>query len=396
MPSKSLDVQHQEPAEDTQGCFTAPQDNITLHQKLSHMTSPPTTTSPHSAPEVLGVLTETEAHLTAESIAECQLPNGMILWFEGGHADPWNHTEAAMALAVTGRRAEAEAAYQWLADSQRSDGSWHQYYTATGVEQNKLDANVIAYAATGVWHQWLRYSDAGFLEEMWPVVSAALDFVLRLQTAGGEILWARHANGTPWPYALLTGSSSMSHSLRCGLAIAHQLGEQRPDWELSLARLTHAIRYRRNEAFAPRDRWAMDWYYPVLSGVLRHRAAQQLLSSRYDEFVLEGEGVRCVHDKDWVTVAETCECAIAFLATGDRRTAEKLFTWSQRLRTSDGRYYTGRSFPEKVTFPTEEQTTYSAAAVLLAADALVGDSSTSRLFADHDFLPRASAMSSNG
>ena len=31
-------------------------------------------------------------------IAEVQRPDGMIPWFEGGHCDPWNHVESAMAL----------------------------------------------------------------------------------------------------------------------------------------------------------------------------------------------------------------------------------------------------------------------------------------------------------
>ncbi|MGI8753010.1 MAG: hypothetical protein ACR2MN_11985 [Acidimicrobiales bacterium] len=38
-------------------------------------------------------------------------------------ADPWNHVEAAMALVVAGRVAEAEAAYAWLASTQLADGS---------------------------------------------------------------------------------------------------------------------------------------------------------------------------------------------------------------------------------------------------------------------------------
>ena len=133
-------------------------------------------------PEVAGLLSRTDADRTADTIAACQLPSGLIPRFDGGVADPWNHVEAAMALAVAGRRSEAEAAYGWLARAQRPDGSWHQYYTAKGVDQDKLDANTIAYVATGVWHHWLRFGDAGFLEEMWPVVQRALDFVLDLQT----------------------------------------------------------------------------------------------------------------------------------------------------------------------------------------------------------------------
>ena len=38
---------------------------------------------------------------------------------------------------------------------QRPDGAWHQYYLADRVEQDKLDANVCAYVAAGVWHHCL-------------------------------------------------------------------------------------------------------------------------------------------------------------------------------------------------------------------------------------------------
>ena len=334
-----------------------------------------------------GLLSGAEADRTADTIAAVQLRSGMIPRFEGGVADPWNHVEAAMALAVAGRRAEAEAAYEWLVRTQRPDGSWHQYYTADGVDQDKLDANTIAYVATGVWHHWLRFGDAGFLAQMWPVVERALDFVLGLQTARGEILWARHADGTPWPFALLTGSSSISHSLRCGLAVAHQVGEERPGWELALGRLVHTIRHFGHEAFAPKDRWAMDWYYPVLTGVLAVPEARARLASRRGVFVHGGEGVRCVSNQDWVTTAETCECAMAYLAACDRRTALTLFEWAQRLREPDGSYLTGRAFPANVSYPDRERTTYSSAAVLLAADALAGDSPTSGLFVNGVSLP---------
>ena len=37
---------------------------------------------------------------TIESIRAVQLQDGMIPWFAGGHTDPWNHVEAAMALTV--------------------------------------------------------------------------------------------------------------------------------------------------------------------------------------------------------------------------------------------------------------------------------------------------------
>ena len=48
--------------------------------------------------DVPGSATAAELQQTVDAIADWQLPSGMIPWFPGGHADPWNHVEAAMAL----------------------------------------------------------------------------------------------------------------------------------------------------------------------------------------------------------------------------------------------------------------------------------------------------------
>jgi hypothetical protein len=330
-------------------------------------------------PELAGVLGARDVAATVESIAAVQLANGMIPWFPGGHADPWNHVEAAMALAIGGRRAEAERAYAWLQSTQRADGSWHRYYLANAIEDPKFDANVCAYVAAGAWHHFLHTRDGGFLESLWPTVQAAIDFVLDLQTRRGEILWARHPNGQPWPFALLTGSSSVYFSLRCAIATAEHLGHERPDWELSAGRLAHVIAHR-PDAFAPKHRWAMDWYYPVLAGVLTGDAARQRLAAQRDTFVLDGRGVRCVSDRPWVTAAETSECALAHHAAGEDDIAEALIGWIQRLRAPDGSYFTGMVFPEEKHFPGGETSSYSSAAVVLAVDTLCGRSPTAGLF----------------
>ena len=98
----------------------------------------------------------------------------------------------------------------------------------------------------------------------------------------------------------------------------------------------------------------------------------------------EGRGVRCVSDRPWITVAETCECALALLTIGDRERAELLFSWTRQFRTDEDRYWTGTVFPQESRFPADEQSTYTAASVVLAADALSGTSPASALFVDHD------------
>lgn len=333
------------------------------------------------------LLTATDIEQTADAIADWQLPDGMIPWFPGGHADPWNHVEAAMALAVADRISEAERAYDWLVGLQQPDGSWFQYYKDGAVEQDKFDANVIAYIATGVWHHWLLTGDRGFLETMFPVVDRALGFVFELQQPRGEILWARHADGTPWSFALLTGSSSMYHSTRAGLAIARELGLDRERWVDGIERLGMVVRDQPDDAFAPKNRWAMDWYYPVLCGAITGDAARSRLANRRDAFLMDGLGIRCVSDRPWVTTAETCECALAHLAAGETELAEQLFATTQTLRCDDGHYYTGEVYPEKINFPADERSTYSAAAVLLTDDALAGRTAAAHLFVDDDLLP---------
>ena len=87
-------------------------------------------------PAVPGVLSSSDVLATARAIADIQRPNGMIPWFDGGHCDPWNHVEAAMALSVCGLYAEARAAYRWLAKTQLPDGSWFNYYLGDGVKDH--------------------------------------------------------------------------------------------------------------------------------------------------------------------------------------------------------------------------------------------------------------------
>ena len=312
------------------------------------------------------LLNAEELRHSAASIASLQLESGLILWRHGGHADPWNHVETAMALDAQGFADQARAAYAWLKNNQRADGSWHQYYDANGVTDAKFDANVIAYAAVGVWHHFLTHGDDAWLCEQWEMVRIAIDWVLHLQQPTGEILWAREPDGTPFHYALITGSSSIHHSLGCAVNIADLLGHGSKRWTKARARLGHALAHHALEFFAEKDRWAMDWYYPVLGGVLTGDEAKAQLKKRWDDFVIPGAGVRCVNDHPWVTTGETAEAAIACFKAGNDGHGRDLLASTRVLRHEDGSYWTGLHVPTQAWFPEAERTAYSAAAVILA------------------------------
>jgi len=59
--------------------------------------------------------------------------------YRAGHADPWNHVEATMALAAGGRGAEVALAFEWLAASQLPDGSWCTFHLPDGILEPRRD-----------------------------------------------------------------------------------------------------------------------------------------------------------------------------------------------------------------------------------------------------------------
>jgi hypothetical protein len=329
-----------------------------------------------------GILTPHQIARTAAGIRAIQRPDGAIPWFHGDKLDPWDHVESAMALDAAGDHDAARRAYKWLAAAQNPDGSWHAYYAdqptlpaSERVTDPIRDSNFSAYIAVGAYHHYLATGDRQSLKALWPTLVAAIEFVLGNQRPDGAIRWHPGTDE-----ALLTGSSSMYQALRCALAAAGELGEQQPGWELAAAELGHALRAH-PERFAPKDRYSMDWYYPVLGTALRGAAAHERIAADWDRFVQPGFGVRCVDDRPWVTGGETCELAIALWAIGRAAQARTLLrdmtTWL--LDKDDDMYWTGYVFADDAVWP-EEKTSWTAGAVLLALGALGGEPATRAVF----------------
>ena len=331
----------------------------------------------HAPPAVDGILSAEQCLRTAQSIAAEQYPSGEIPWSRYGHTDPWDHIECAMALTAAGLLDEARAAFEWSRREQRTDGSWAIKYRRGHVEDAGSDSNFCAYIAAGVWHHVLITGDEAFARTMWPTVHDAIEFVLGLQAGTGEIYWAQGPGGM-FTEALLTGSASIHHSIRCALALAEFLGIAQPEWEVAAGRLGHAIAAH-PDAFTTKPQHSMDWYYPVLGGAVRAEDALRRISERWDEFVVDGLGIRCVSDRPWVTGAETCEFVMALDAVGEHQRATQQFAAMQHLREDDGSYWTGLVYADGKRWPVE-RTTWTAAAMILAADALSDTTPAAGLF----------------
>ncbi len=323
----------------------------------------------------------------AQTILALQNADGAIPWFKDGVIDPWNHLEAAMGLNTLGLRSAGERAIAYLRDSQLEDGSWwgqlgsavpideelHQFTTKGMDTGNHVrDTNFIAYCATAIWHHLCMFDDLDYAHANWPMVKAAINFVIALQYPEGDIRWTARDPGTPEEDALVTGNSSIHKSLSCAIKLAEALGHQVPDWHNAKTKLGQALAdkpERYDRTWEAKDRFSMDWYYPVLSGALSHQQGQARLAENWDKFVIDGFGCRCVADEPWVTVAETAELVMALIAQGAQQKAAQILGWLDQFRDENGAYWMGMQIEQKVFWPVERPA-WTAGAVILAFDSV--------------------------
>lgn len=319
----------------------------------------------------------------AELIARTQREDGEIPWNPGAKTDPWDHIEAAMGLAIGGYFSRARQAYQWLAEMQLGDGSWYSSYVNGIPEDRTRESNMSSYLAVGLLQYYLITGDASFLKTMWPTLCGGISFALSLQTPNGEIFWAISPEKKVDKMALLTGASSIFMSLKCALYIANILGHSKPEWQSALINLGNAIKNKTYLFNMTKSRFSMDWFYPILSGCISEDGAQKRIDTGWKKFVIRGQGVRCVSDEPWVTIAETSELSLTLAAMGNIDLSRIVFNWICDRKFEDGSYWCGFTYPDIIIWP-EEKITWSNAVVLMAADAIYQLTPANHLF-NHRF-----------
>jgi len=319
----------------------------------------------------------------ASFISQTQLASGAIPWYPGGITDPWDHVECAIALDLSGRFDEAARAYRWLSDTQNDDGSWWLSYLNGQPEDLTRDGNHSSYLAVGLWYHYLATGDVDFIRQLWPTVEKGISFTLGLQQPTGEIFWALDNQNAAYPVALLASSSSIWQSLRCGIEIASILGWDKPEWDDASRRLARAIN-ESPELFQKSGDgnydYAMGWYYPVLTGVVRGRTAKERIQDQWSDFIIDDWGCKCVVEEPWwVTVAETCELSLALAHNGELDRARLLLDWILKLQDADGRFWTGMKLPEEEVWPPGQKPTWASAAVIMAVTAQLKDSNSAAM-----------------
>ena len=315
-------------------------------------------------------------------ILEVQAFDGSISWEKNEKLDPWDHIESAMGLIVGGKEIEARSAFIWLKENQEDDGSWFAEYRNGKPSSQRKESNFSAYIATGLWHNYLITRDKGLLEEMFSTLDLAMKFVISLQTSFGDIQWAKE-NNRILDDSLITGCSSIYKSLDCAIPIYKILGHETKDLLeakelLKRCLIENAERFDRG--WESKSRYSMDWYYPVMCGVVKGSKAKGRLRSRWDEFIVKGLGCKCVEEEPWVTIAESAELVIALVSVGEINKAKELFDWLHQWRDpKDNLYWTGYVYTDDKYWPVEKPT-WTAGAILLAADSLFAFTDGSKLF----------------
>lgn len=321
--------------------------------------------------ETLDTLQEL-VRLQADFIVETQLASGAIPWYRGGITDPWDHVEGAIALDLAGRFDRAEAAYCWSRDKQNPDGSWYSSYVDDKPQDLVKDTNFASYIATGMWFHYLASGDMDFLRHMWPMVEGGVDFAVNSQRPTGEVPWALDDDGNAWPGAILTSSCCTWHSIRNALRISETLGRGKPEWNVAADSLLAAINERPDlfdNMGENERRYSMNWFYPILTGVMKGEEAGRHVESEWTDFVIENWGCRVAADEDVTAVAETSELIIALALIGEHVKAKLLLDWTLRLRDNESGFCRGVKLPEQEAWP-QERATWTSAALIMAIAAV--------------------------
>lgn len=320
-------------------------------------------------PFLPSILADSKVKRSLDFLCSLQARSGMVPWYRGGRADPWNHCEAALALAMGGRLENAWAAAKWLLERQNSDGSWCHFHLELGIAEPRRDTNTVAYPVVLVSVLRRLSSSSRRIVPYVEMAVRALDFVVSHQREDGSLPWAVDPDGTPHHHSLVAASSSALDSLLVGATLLEDLGVGRPQrYRDAAAALANSLALR-GPRYRDTSEWAMDGYYPILAGA---SVPYQLSDGFMTSFHRPEWGIRCMLSNPWYSAAETAETAMALHISGEMMSAVEVFASLERFRSPGGGYLTGLVYPTGASFPRGEESAYSVAAVIISSYVLAG------------------------
>ena len=321
----------------------------------------------------------------AQSIKTNQLDSGAIPSNSDLSHDPWDHIESIMGLNFLNDKESSDLAFKWLKNNQNKDGSWYAKYSNNDpIELNK-PTHFGPYISVAALHYYKIFSDKDKLLELWETIDSAINFSLNLQDSNGTIPWSVDKNNQIENDFLLTGASSILKSLECAIAISKILNlDSSKKWTKAYELLAYAVKNPKGlfDKTIDRSRFSMDWYYPIISGVLSDSEKDKYIKKIYKDFYIEGIGVKCVVEEPWVTVAETSEFIVSLVISNEIEEAKKLLIEVMNISDLNDIPYMGWQYEENIFWP-KEKPSWTAAALILAADSIYDFSSGSDILKEN-------------
>ena len=207
--------------------------------------------------------------------------------------------------------------------------------------------------------------------------------------SNGTIPWSVDERGEIENDFLITGSSSILKSIDCGLAISKILQKNKnvENWIESYHLLSEAIKNPSGkfDLVKNRKRFSMDSYYPILSGCLNENEIKSYIDKIFSNFYVDKIGIKCVIEEPWVTVAETSEFIISLMISGDLDKSKELLIDVLSICDENKIPFMGWQYEENIFWPNEKPS-WTAAALIIAADSVMNFSNASDLFLNNQSL----------
>ena len=306
-------------------------------------------------------------------IIENQNNSGAINWDYRGKCDPWDHCECLIALAIYEEWDAFNKGIEWFFNNLNAEGHIASEFINEKVSKSYYESHHAPYIFLPLYQKFLIDSDIDYLVEYKNKIQDIYNATLAFADSEGFLFWAKDEGGYS-DNSLITASCSVHISLKTYEKIAGILDLDSNHKEILLNQeKINSNKFDRDGV--SRKRFSMDNYYPFLCGI----GNDELISKTLSDFYNDGLGIKCVIEEPWVTFAESSEFIISLVVMNRKEDAKKILEEIMRFQDGRGIFPTGYQYELDILWP-DEFSTWTNAAVIIAADCVFGISKKGNVF----------------
>lgn len=306
-------------------------------------------------------------------IIKNQNNNGAINWDQRGKCDPWDHCECLIALAIYEEWDPFIRGVNWFFDNLNSDGLIPSEFKNDEITKDYYESHHAPYIFLPLYQKFLIDNDIDYIKQYKKQIQTIYKTTLAFADSQGFLFWAKDEKGFS-DNSLVTASCSVHISLKIFEKIADIIGLDYSHDEILLnEEKINSKRFDRDGI--SRKRFSMDNYYPFLCGI----GNDEKIDNALGDFYKAGLGIKCVIEEPWVTFAESSEFIISMVKMKKNEDAKKILKEIMKFQDNRGIFPTGYQYKLDILWP-DEFSTWTNAAVIIAADCVFGISKYKNVF----------------